>query len=213
MNKARLIPVFFPGRDADFDKQVERLRGLLEDVATIEAPVALGGALPDADAVVFPQMLGDAYRMVDAIRALPYPRLIITSEFGTLSMWDWEIASYLKSEGVETIAPYNIEQTRKICRGLAVKRELRQTKFLVFQDNPGEGFQASIFKRFYWWEDECTQRMMDKFGISLLKKSFKEFGARAQEIPDAEAQAVWQNLPYPTEGVPDKGLNSALKVY
>ncbi|MCL4252067.1 MAG: hypothetical protein KJ065_28215, partial [Anaerolineae bacterium] len=133
MNKARLVPVFFPGRDDDFDKQVERLRGLLDDVATIEAPAPLGGALPDADGVVFPQMLGDAYRMVEAIRAIPYPRLIITSEFGTMSMWDWEISSYLRTEGIETIAPYNLDQAKKICRALSARAELRQSKFVVFQ--------------------------------------------------------------------------------
>jgi L-fucose isomerase-like protein len=55
--------------------------------------------------------------------------------------------------------------------------------------------------------------MMDKFGITLLKKSFKEFGAKAKEIPDAEAETVWKNMPYATAGVPDQGLNSAIKVY
>ncbi len=212
--KARLVPVYFdPGRDADFDTQLAALRGLLADDVEFLAPVALGKPLPEAEAVVFPQFLGEAYRQVENFKKIDVPILIITSEFGTLSMWDWEIAGYLKAEGVETIAPYNIEQTKKICRGLAVKRELQQTKFLVFQDNPGEGFQASIFKRFYWWEDECTQRMMDKFGITLLKKSFKEFGAKAKQIPDTEAKAVWNNMPYATAGVPDRGLNSAIKVY
>lgn len=212
--KARLVPFYFdPGRDGDFDTQLTALQELLADEVEFLAPVALGQPLPAAEAVLFPQFLGEAYRQVEHFKKIDLPILIITSEFGTLSMWDWEIASYLKSEGVETIAPYNLEQTQKICRGLAVKRELQQTKFLVFQDNPGEGFQASIFKRFYWWEDECTQRMMDKFGITLVKKSFKEFGARAKEIPDAETEAAWENSPYNTEGISAGALNSALKVY
>lgn len=212
--KARLVPIYFdPGRDDGFDTQLTALQDLLADEVEFLTPVALGRSLPEAEAVVFPQILGEAYGHVENFKKIEIPILIITSEFGTLSMWDWEIAGYLKSEGVETIAPYNLEQTQKICQGLAVKRELQQTKFLVFQDNPGEGFQASIFKRFYWWEDECTQRMMDKFGITLVKKSFKEFGARAKEIPDAEAKTVWENMPYATAGVPDQGLNSAIKVY
>ena len=62
---------------------------------------------------------------------------------------------------------------------------------MVFQDNPGEGFQASIFKRFYWWEDECTQRMFNKFGITIEKRSFKKLGAEAKQVPDREAEAVW----------------------
>ena len=110
-------------------------------------------------------------------------------------MWDWEIANYLEAEGVKTIAPYNLEQTKMICQALAVKRELQDTKFLVFQDNPGEGFQAEIFKRFYWWEDECTQRMMTKFGITLVKKSFRDLAAEAKAIPKSEAH-TWQRPAY-----------------
>ena len=60
-------------------------------------PAALGMPMPDADAVVFPQLLGEAYRCVEDFRAIKTPILIVTSEFGTLSMWDWEIISYLKA--------------------------------------------------------------------------------------------------------------------
>ncbi len=215
MKKARLVPVTLPGRDADFDTQVDRLKHLLADEADLLAPVALGDALPDADAVVFPQMLGSAYRQLAAIKAIALPLLVVTSEFGTMSMWDWEICSYLRTEGVETIAPYNLEQTKKICRALAVKAELKQTKFVVFQDNPGEGFQASIFKRFYWWEDECNQRMLDKFGITIERRSFREMGAEAKALPDADAAVVWEawQSRLNIAEMPQKALYSALKVY
>ena len=147
--KARLVPVYFKsGRDDDFNSQANRLAGLLAEEAEILEPVALGSTLPEAEAVVFPQLLGDAYSQTRELNEITLPLLIITSEFGTVSMWDWEIASYLRSVGIETIAPYNLEQTKKMCKGLAVKRELAQAKFLVFQDNPGDGFQADIFKRF-----------------------------------------------------------------
>jgi hypothetical protein len=214
MTAARLVPIYFPGRDDDFDKQVTNLKTLLADDAEILEPVALGSRLPAADAALFPQVLGDAYRMVDAIRAIDIPRLVVTSEFGTMSMWDWEIGSYLRAEGIATISPYSLDQTRKICRALAVKRELRNTRFLVFQDNPGEGFQAEIFKRFYWWEDECTQRMFDRFGITIVQKSYRELAAAAKAIADSEADAVWDvwgsrlNL-----AVPERARNNALKLY
>jgi len=214
--KARLVPLYFePGRDNEFDEQVNRLKNLLAKEAELLDPVALGTTLPDAEAVVFPQFLGEAYRRVRDFK-INSPILVITSEFGTVSMWDWEIASYLKTEGVKTITPYNLEQTKMICKGLGVKRELKQTKFLVFQDNPGEGFQASIFKRFYWWEDECAQRMFDKFGVTIVKKSFKELGAEAKCISDQEAEAVWEewksrlNI---NSDVSKKAIYSALKVY
>jgi hypothetical protein len=213
--KARLVPLAFPGRDEEFDTQVNNLKTLLVDEAEILDPVVLGEPLSDCDAVVFPQVLGDAYRQLDEFIKLDMPILFITSEFGTVSMWDWEIASYLRTKGIDTIAPYNLEQTKMICRALAVKRELKASKFLVFQDNPGEGFQASIFKRFYWWEDECIQRMLAKFGITIEKKSFKEFGGAAQAIPDEEAEAVWDEWKDSLKlvGLNDRSRLSALKIY
>ena len=173
----------------------------------------MGAPLPEAEAVVFPQLLVDAYSQVETLRAIGLPFLIITSEFGTVSMWDWEIDAYLRSEGLTTIAPYNLELAKKACRSLGTKRELRSTRFLVFQDDPGEGMQASIFKRFYWWEDECTQRMEDKFGVTIVKKSFRELGAAAKEISDQEAEAVWEDWQLPTQGVSRRALNSAIKLY
>ncbi|WP_119071401.1 hypothetical protein [Aggregatilinea lenta] len=213
--KARLVPVYFPGKNDDFDRQLTALKDLLAGEAELLEPVLLGTALPDADAVVFPQMLGEGYRMLDQFKAIPLPVLVITSEFGTMAMWDWELASYLRAEGVNVITPYDLEQSRKLCRALGVKRQLIQSKFLVFQDNPGEGFQPEIFKRFYWWEDECVQRMFDKFGITVVKKSFKELGARAKAIPDEVAQPVWDewasrlNL----DALVPRQVLSALKIY
>mgnify|MGYP005837257151 FL=1 len=214
--KARLVPLYFrSGMDADFETQVKHLKNLLGDVAEILDPVALGAPLPEADAVVFPQVLGDAYRQLDDFKALDRPILFITSEFGTVSMWDWEIGSFLRAEGIHPLAPYSLQQAKTICRALSVKRELRQTRFLVFQDNPGEGFQATIFKRFFWWEDECTRRMLDKFGITIQKKSFKALGERARQIPDERAEAVWSEWQgrLRLDGVSPRARNSALKLY
>ncbi len=211
---ARLVPVYFdPGRDQDFDKQLGNVKALLADCAEILPPVALGQALPEADAVVFPQLLGEAYRRVEDFQAIALPILIVTSEFGTLSMWDWEILCYLKSQGVKTIAPYNLAQTKAACRALRIKRELRDTRFLVYQDNPGEGAQAPIFKRFYWWEDECTQRMRERFGVQIVRKSFRELGARAKQIPDQAAEEVRRVRPVLSVQVRPQALLSAMKLY
>jgi hypothetical protein len=212
--KARLVPLFFdPGRDADFDRQLMTLRGLLANQAELLDPRPLGAPLPEADAVLFPQLLGVAYRRLEAFRAIRLPILLVTSEFGTLSMWDWEIAEYLRCEGVATIGPYNLGQTRRIVAALGVKRRLQQTKFLVYQDDPGEGFQAPIFKRFYWWEDECTQRMQQKFGLSIVKRSFRELGARARSLPDALADETWRGWDIPTDGLSDRARRNAAKLY
>ncbi|MHB8862214.1 MAG: hypothetical protein ACYC6N_07410 [Pirellulaceae bacterium] len=212
--KARLVPLYLdPGRDDEFDKQLAALRTLLAEQVEFLDPVALGNTIPEAEAVIFPQVLGEAYRQVPAFQAIGLPILLITSEFGTLSMWDWEIAEYLRCHGVRTIGPYTLQQTQHICRALTVQRELRETKFLVYQDDPGEGHQASIFKRFYWWEDECTERLHDKFGVTVVKKSFRELGAAAQAISDQEADQAWTHWTLPTAGLSPRAVRSAVKVY
>jgi L-fucose isomerase-like protein len=96
---------------------------------------------------------------------------------------------------------------------LGVKHQLRKSRFLVFQDNPGAGFQASIFKRFYWWENECTERICAKFGIEIVRKSFRELGEAAKSIGDPEAQAAADARQVPLQGVTSRSYLSALKLY
>ncbi|MFC1463009.1 hypothetical protein ACFLQU_05310 [Verrucomicrobiota bacterium] len=212
--KARLLPLYFKsGRNHEFDVQVDALRKLLEPVAEIMEPHRLGSALPAAHGAVLPQVLGDAYAHVREIKALQIPLLAITSEFGTVSMWDWEIMRYLREQGVETIGPYSLDQANVACRGLAAKHELRKSRFLVFQDNPGAGFQADIFKRFYWWENKCIRRMKTRFGVAVVKKSLAALGAAAKRVSDADAGVVIKGWRGKTPGVSAKSLRSAAKLY
>ena len=213
---AQVVPLYFKqGRDQDFDTQLDLLKELLVNDVEFLPEVALGDPIPEADAVLFPQILGEAYRQLDDFKAINVPILIITTEFGTMAMWDWEIIKYLRMEGVDVIAPYNMAQTKNLARALAVKKELRSAKFLVYQDNPGKGFQPEIFKRFYWWEDECTQRMMDIYGLSLEKRSFKKMAAEAKTVSDEEVMEVWDEWKdkLPLGAINDRQRNSALKVY
>ncbi|MDZ7378986.1 MAG: hypothetical protein QXZ09_08645 [Candidatus Methanomethylicaceae archaeon] len=215
--KARLVPLYFgESPDEECQQQVVVLQRLLAAEAEILNLQPVGSSLPEADAVLFPQMLGEAYRSIEQIRLIPLPKLVITSEFGTVSMWDWEINRYLRQRGIDVLAPYSLEQARLICRALGLRRELRGGRFLVYQDNPGEGFQASIFKRFYWWEDEWADRLWKAFGIQLEKRSFKELGARARSISDEAALEAWgrwrDHLPVASD-VPQRSVLSAFKLY
>jgi L-fucose isomerase-like protein len=90
---------------------------------------------------------------------------------------------------------------------------MRSTKFLVFQDSPGEGMQADIFKRFYWWEEKCIDLMKQKFGLTVVKKSFKELAEHAKQLPDQEAAKAAERWNVPVEGLSKQGLYSALKMY
>jgi hypothetical protein len=213
--KAKLVPVYFKsGMDEDFKKQIDNLKTLLKDIAEITEPVLLGSKLPDSDAVIFPQLLGDAFKQINLLKKITIPIIIATSDFGTVNMWDWEIVAFMKTEGIDVFSPYSLDLTRIICKSLALKRDLKTTKFLVYQNNPGVGgMQSEIFRRFYWWEDRFTELLYKKFGVTLIKKSFKEMGADAKEIPDSRVIDLLKTRKINTDGVTEKALFSAVKIY
>lgn len=218
--KARLVPLYLgQPDDPEFTEQTRQLSTLLAEVAEILPPLPLGAPLPPADAVLFPQLIREAYGRVPDFRQLTVPAVMLTSEFGTMAMWDWEIISYLRSSGVDVIAPYSLAGAEITCRALAAKRQLSQGKFLVYQDHPGQGGQQDeIFRRFYWFEDECTQRILDKFGLVIEKRSFRDLGARARARPDAAARQElggWTGgrRPLPLADVSQQASTSAVKLY
>lgn len=215
--KAKLVPVYFKSAaDPDFVRQLNTLKELLAGEAEFLAPVALGEALGTVDGVIFPQMLGDAYRRFKEIEALPQPLMVVTSEFGTVSMWDWEINSYLAAKGISVIAPNTLEKTKQACRAFALKRRLKTANFLVYQDNPASegGNQDDIFKRFYWWESECVQAIEKKFGLKTVKKSFKKLAEDARAVPDAAArQVVRERGNIPAGDISERALLGAIKLY
>ena len=198
--KARLAPVYFKDANErerkEFAEQMERLRALYGDVAEFAPEVCAGEPLPPADAVLFPQLIGAAFREKDKLQQYALPFVVLTSAYGTVEMWDWEIVTFLRGEGLNVFSPYSVELAKVILRALAVKNGLRGgAKFLMFQDSPGEGMQANIFKRFYWWEQECSDRMEETFGIRLIYRSWKAVNEQAERITDEQAREVsadWQ---------------------
>jgi len=216
--KAILVPVFFKSADdPDFVKQLAAIQPLLADVAEFLEPVKLGSPIPPTDGVIFPQMLGDAYRRLEEIQALPQPIMVVTSEFGTVSMWDWEINTYLTAKGVKVIAPNTLEKAIMACRAFALKRQLKRSKFLVYQDQPASagGNQDEIFKRFYWWEPECVAAIENRYGLKIVQKSFKQLAADARAIQDEDAQRVWneKQARTPVAGLTNRAVLSAVKLY
>ncbi len=216
--KAILVPVYFKSADdPDFVKQMAAIQPLLADVAEFLEPVKLGSPIPPTDGVIFPQMLGDAYRRLEEIQALPQPIMVVTSEFGTVSMWDWEINTYLAAKGVKVLAPNTLEKAKMACRAFALKRQLKRSKFLVYQDQPASagGNQDEIFKRFYWWEPECVAAIEARYGLKIVQKSFKQLAADARAITDEDAQRVWaaKQSQTPISGLTNRAVLSAVKLY
>lgn len=193
--KARLLPVFLEKAPGEaFERQLEALEQLDEDLvewlpATHISNAPKRAKKGQAVAVVVPDMSGAAYRLLSEFAAIEMPILIITSEFGTVSMWDWEIRDYLRRRGVDTVAPTSLVEFHDLCRALGVKAQLAVSTMLAYQDNLGAGKQPDIFKRFYWWEDECVEDLKSSFGVSVERRSFRALQARADSIPDRRVDA------------------------
>jgi len=214
--KTTLIPVYFdPGRDENFDKHLSIVKYLLKDDAEFLEPHALGQKLPEADAVIFPQMLGEAYNRIEALKSISLPIMVITSQFGTVNMWDWEVVHYLSMNDIHTICPPSLDDTKLVCRALKVRRLLSQSKFVVYQDDPAgpTGQQSDIFKRFYWLEKESSKKMVEKYGIKIEQRSFKELAKKANQITDGEAQVVIYAWKSKHKSIQGKPLLSAVKLY
>jgi hypothetical protein len=218
--KAKLLPLFFKEANEREQKerreQIEKLQELYGDVAEFLPEQPLGSPLPaGADAVVFPQMIGVVFSHKDDMGKIGLPIIVLTSEFGTVEMWDWEIVAYLRETlRLNVFTPYNIELGRVIMRAIAAKKNMTAgMKFLMFQDSPGEGMQAYIFKRFYWWEAECREQIEKAFGVNIIYKSWKEVNGQADKIPDSEALALWNRRAVHCEGVSEKCILKAVKIY
>jgi hypothetical protein len=215
--KPRLLPVHLESSPKrPFLAQLEHLRRGLGDLVEWLDPAPIEAAADaDATAVVTPDLSGVAYRKVDAFRAITRPILVITSEFATVSMWDWEIRDHLRRLGIDTIAPLSLQESQDICRALAVRETLASAKMLAYQDEIGAGMQPDIFKRFFWWEEECVEAMERQFGVAVERRSFKGLQARADSVGDARAVAELERVAerFPMPGLSERARLDAMRLY
>jgi hypothetical protein len=200
-----LLPVSLevePGET--FTRQLGDLVRLTDGLAEWLPPAYLGDRVPEGvTAVVVPDMSGLAYRLLQEFRAIEVPVLVVTSEFGTVSMWDWEIRDYLRRRGVATVAPTSLAELTDVLRALAVRRTLPRSRMLAYLDDLGGGKQPDIFKRFYWWEEECVEDMQRALGVTIERRSFRELDARAASIPEQRVVDTHERI---SAGVPMPGL-------
>ena len=218
--KAKLLPLQLSETNArereEFAAQLNRLHELYGDEAEFLPVQQLEQLKPgEADAILFPQLIGSVFAHEAEFSAVKLPIVVLSSAFGTVEMWDWEIVAYLRERlNLNILTPYNTDLARVILRALAVKSEMRAgAKFLMFQDDPGEGMQASIFKRFYWWEKESTRQIEKSFGLNIVYRSWKAVNQVAQSIPDGDALTLWEARRVPTEGLGTPRILKAVKLY
>ena len=226
MRKARLLPLYFIESNTrereEYRIQLEKMQETYRQEAEFLEPAALGGAgvggsaAAGADAAVFLQMTGAVFGYGEQLSGIGIPVIIMTSEFGTVEMWDWEIAAYLRENlGMKNVfTPYSQDMAKVILRSVAARNSMREGgKFLIFQDSPGEGMQAYIFKRFYWWEEECIEQIKNSFGVEIIFRSWKEVNVRAGEITEEEARELWEKRKMPHSNLGEETILNAVKLY
>lgn len=218
--KTKLLPLYFTEANERENKeravQLRILKELYGRWAEFLPEQPVGSPVPpQADVVLFPQLTGAVFSHKEEVGEIRLPILVLTSSFGTVEMWDWEIVSYLRHQmRLNVFAPYTVELTAVILRSISAKNEMaRGINFLMFQDDPGEGMQAGIFKRFYWWEEESARRIEDAFGVKIVYRSWKSLNQRAREIPDDDALTLWNERAVPSEGLPMASALKAVKLY
>ncbi|MFW6026862.1 MAG: hypothetical protein ACOCRX_11020, partial [Candidatus Woesearchaeota archaeon] len=85
MIKTRLVPVYFDSKEnKKFKKSLKKLKELLQKEVEFLEPISLAESPPEADAVVFPRLIGDIYSKYELLKAVNLPVLIVTSEVGTM---------------------------------------------------------------------------------------------------------------------------------
>jgi FixJ family two-component response regulator len=96
--KAILLPVYFTEANeretGERRQQLAALKELYSDVAEFLSEQPLGAPIPaGTDAVLFPQMIGAIFSHRAELEKCTLPIIVLTSSFGTVEMWDWEIVS------------------------------------------------------------------------------------------------------------------------
>lgn len=213
---ARLLPVYLedepqPAFARQLDALVTHAGALVEWLPPVHVSHARRVV---ADAVIVPDMSGVVYRKLDEFRRIEVPILLVTSEFGTVSMWDWEIRDYLRRRGVNTVAPTSLEEYHDVCRALATKAILRESTMLAYLDDLGAGQQPDIFKRFYWWEEECVDDMQQAFGVNIERRSYRELWGRALAIADIRIEDELARIsgPVPMVGLARRARADAVRL-
>jgi hypothetical protein len=213
--KAKIVPMRMKsGNWEKFNAIFDKLKEIYAEEAEFLPVVMMGDDIPEADAILFPNMEVDVYsNLPEFEKYKKTPFLVITTLFGVSLMFDWEAVAYLKQQGFKVFNPHSVELAKTIFMSLALKREMREQKFLIFQDTPGDGLIPEQFKIFYWWNDECTQAIKDTFGITIVRKSFKDFGQRAKSISDDVARKELLRWDFQQENVKESALLASVKLF
>ena len=213
--KTRVVPLQFASvEDKEFHRILDALKEIYREEVEFLDPVSVGDPVPEADAVLFPVLWVEVYKEIDILLdTIHLPVIVLTTTVGVSLMFDWEAAAYMKSKGLQVFNPHSVELAKTVFRALALKREMKHQKFLIFQDTPGDGLIPEQFKIFYWWNEECTRSMQEKFGITIVRKSYKALGEKAKSISDEDARRELKRWDFPEEIPYERPVLGAIKMF
>jgi len=214
--KARMIPLRFLGaEESDFYRILNALKVIYQDeVEFMEPQIAGENIAGTADAVLFPVMWTNVYVEIDKLlETITLPVIVMTTTVGVSLMFDWESVSYMKQKGLQVFNPHSVELAKTIFKALALKRAMKKQKFMVFHDSKGEGLIPEQFKIFYWWNDENIRDIKERFGITIVHKSYKKLGERAQAISDEAAREEFKRWDF-AEAIPyERPVLASIKLF
>ncbi len=94
----------------------------------------------EEDVIIFPHLTGAVFHHRKELETIKVPIFVLTSSYGTVEMWDWEIVAYLRENtDLQIFTPYHVELGKVLFRAAAARKAMRYKKFVMFQDSPGEG--------------------------------------------------------------------------
>ena len=72
-----------------------------------------------------------------------------------------------------------------------------------------------MFQRFYWWQRENSQRMFERFDITVEERSLMQLTEAVRSVSDDKVRSIWGawQARLPIVNVPDKALNDTLRLY
>lgn len=213
--KAKIAPMKFAGVDmALYDRILTAIREIYAEEVEFHQDFTMGDSAPDVDAILIPVITAELYTEIDKLQEnIHLPIVIVTTEYGVSLMFDWEGVNYLKSKGFEVYNPFNVDIGKTVFKSLALKRNMKGQKFLIFQDTPGDGLLPEIFKVFYWWNSECTDKIKEKFGISIIIKPYKDLCNKAKALSDESAREELKRWNFTSEFPNNKPLLASTKFF
>ena len=171
--------------------------------------------LPEADAVVFPQLLGEAYRQGEAFQALAAAdpaRHLRVRHAVDVGLGDRRVSAVRGRGHDRPVQPGADAQDRgrpgRQARAAAdaSSSSTRTTRAKAFKPRSSNGSTGG--------KTSAPSGCSDKFGVSIVKRSFRELGARAKAHPGpAGRRRRWRGWDVPVRRALRPARRSAAKLY